>query len=154
MWAYFNIWLEFVLSHMALQEVIRTRRAEPTMRRLCSRSLLVMMWVISVSLRPWAMAAPPRVEYNVTTVRMTQTGVRDSLCVCVCCNSVLLSNINTHMGSCIWSRPVLLSSTRPWSHRRWRCYTEASGPARPDHCQNTLLPGRSPRTTSTDTPLG
>lgn len=99
MWAYFNIWLEFVLSHMASQEVIRTRRAEPTLRRLCSRSLLVMMWVISVSFKPWAMAAPPRVEYNVTTVRMTQTGVRDSLCVFV--YSVLLSNINTHMGSCI-----------------------------------------------------
>lgn len=74
MWESCIIWLECVLSHMALQEVIRTRRAELTLRRLCSRSLLVMMWVISVSLRPWAMAAPPRVEYNVTTGRITHWG--------------------------------------------------------------------------------
>lgn len=39
------------------------------MRRLCSRSLLVMMCVTSVSFSPCAMATGPRVAYKVTTVK-------------------------------------------------------------------------------------
>lgn len=42
-----------------------------TLRRLCSRSLLVMMWVTSVSFKPWAMAEGPSVAYRVTTVRFS-----------------------------------------------------------------------------------
>lgn len=52
----------------------------------------------------------------------------------------------THVGNCTWSRLVLPRSTLLWSHRRWRCYTEASGRGLPDHCRNTLLPGRLPHT--------
>jgi hypothetical protein len=61
----------------------------------------VMMWVISVSLRPWAMAAPPRVEYNVTTGRITHW-VRDSSykrgCVSVflCCYNVCYGLSHNH----------------------------------------------------------
>ena len=52
------------------------RKLVLTFNFVCKSSLLVMMFVTSVSFNPWTIAGPPRVAYNVTTTgkrRASQT---------------------------------------------------------------------------------